>query len=157
MLFRIDTIHRNGNHVTNDVTEFIQKLLLYEGLYGNGNGNPLQYSCLGKPMDRGAWWTRVCGVTKNQTHLSDKHVAHTLWSMTNSCPIGILGWSRLLWAPRMRELTWQGVQGPSRRRWTFSLSLSLAHQCIMPKNWRFFRSGTKDYASTMSYSKKCFS
>ena len=26
---------------------------------GKGNGNPLQYSCLGKPMDRGAWWATV--------------------------------------------------------------------------------------------------
>ena len=26
---------------------------------GEGNGNPLQYSCLGNPMDRGAWWARV--------------------------------------------------------------------------------------------------
>ena len=31
---------------------------------GEGNGNPLQYSCLGNPMDRGAWWTLVPGVTK---------------------------------------------------------------------------------------------
>ena len=31
---------------------------------GEGNGNPLQYSCLGNPMDRGAWWATVCGVTK---------------------------------------------------------------------------------------------
>ena len=31
------------------------------------NGNPLQYSCLGNPMDRGAWWATVCGVTKSQT------------------------------------------------------------------------------------------
>ena len=29
-----------------------------------GNGNPLQYSCLGDPMDRGAWWTTVHGVTE---------------------------------------------------------------------------------------------
>ena len=28
---------------------------------GEGNGNPLQYSCLGNPMDRGAWWALVCG------------------------------------------------------------------------------------------------
>ena len=28
------------------------------------HGNPLQYSCLGKPMDRGAWWATVHGVTK---------------------------------------------------------------------------------------------
>ena len=31
------------------------------------NGNPLQYSCLGNPMDRGAWWATVNGVTKTQT------------------------------------------------------------------------------------------
>ena len=31
---------------------------------GRGNGNPLQYSCLGNPMDRGAWWATVHGVTE---------------------------------------------------------------------------------------------
>ena len=31
---------------------------------GEGNGNPLQYSCLGNPMDRGAWWAIVHGVTR---------------------------------------------------------------------------------------------
>ena len=31
---------------------------------GEGNGNPLQYSCLGNPMDRGAWWATVHGVPK---------------------------------------------------------------------------------------------
>ena len=36
-----------------------------------GNGNPLQYSCLENPMDGGAWWTAVHGVTKSQTGLSD--------------------------------------------------------------------------------------
>ena len=36
-----------------------------------GNGNPLQYSCLENPMDKGAWKTTVLGVTKNQTQLSD--------------------------------------------------------------------------------------
>ena len=34
---------------------------------GEGNGNPLQYSCLGNPMDRGAWRTTVHGVAKSQT------------------------------------------------------------------------------------------
>ena len=36
---------------------------------GEGNGNPLQYSCPENPMDRGAWWATVHGVTKSQTHL----------------------------------------------------------------------------------------
>ena len=34
---------------------------------GGGHGNPLQYSCLGNPMDRGAWWATVYGVAKSQT------------------------------------------------------------------------------------------
>ena len=34
-----------------------------------GNGNPLQYSCLENPMDRGTWWATVHGVTKSQTRL----------------------------------------------------------------------------------------
>ena len=34
---------------------------------GEGNGNPLQYFCLGKPMVRGAWWATVYGVAKSQT------------------------------------------------------------------------------------------
>ena len=38
-------------------------------LPGEENGNPLQYSCLGNPMDRGAWQAIVHGVTKSQTRL----------------------------------------------------------------------------------------
>ena len=38
---------------------------------GEGNDNPLQYSCLGNPMDRGGWWATVHGVAKSQTQLSD--------------------------------------------------------------------------------------
>ena len=34
---------------------------------GEGNDNPLQYSGLGNPMDRGAWWATVHGVTKSRT------------------------------------------------------------------------------------------
>ena len=37
---------------------------------GGGNDNPLQYSCLESPMDRGAWWVTVHGVSKSQTWLS---------------------------------------------------------------------------------------
>ena len=43
-----------------------------------GNGNPLQYSCLGNSMDRGAWWATVYGVTKSRTQLSD--FTHTKYS-----------------------------------------------------------------------------
>ena len=38
---------------------------------GEGNGNPLHYSHLGNPMDRGAWWATLHGVARSQTWLSD--------------------------------------------------------------------------------------
>ena len=36
-------------------------------IHGEGNGNPLQYSCLENPMDRGAWWAAVHEVAKSRT------------------------------------------------------------------------------------------
>ena len=42
-----------------------------DGMLGEGNGTPLQYSCLENPMDRGAWQAAVYGVAKSQTRLSD--------------------------------------------------------------------------------------
>ena len=47
----------------------------------NGEGKPLQYSCLENPMDGGAWWAAVCGVARSGTRLSDFPFAfhfHTL-------------------------------------------------------------------------------
>ena len=44
---------------------------------GEGNGNPLQYSCLENPRDRGAWEATVRGVAKSQTQLSDFTSLHT--------------------------------------------------------------------------------
>ena len=43
---------------------------------GEGNGNPLQYSCLENPMDRGAWWAMVHGIAKSQT--TERLSMHTL-------------------------------------------------------------------------------
>ena len=48
---------------------------------GGRNGNPLQHSCLDNPMDRGAWWATVHGVTKSQTRLSDCKCPHIHTSM----------------------------------------------------------------------------
>ena len=54
-----------------------------------GNGNPLQYSCLGNPMDRGAWRATVHGVAKSQTRLSthahiiNNHQLASSFSVTN--------------------------------------------------------------------------
>ena len=43
---------------------------------GEGNGTPIQHSCLENPMDGGAWWAAVFGVVKNKTQLSDLHFQH---------------------------------------------------------------------------------
>ena len=40
-------------------------------MFGEGNGNPLQYPCPENPMDRGAWWAPVPGVTESRTQLND--------------------------------------------------------------------------------------
>ena len=50
---------------------FLSILWLLGFICGEGNGTPLQYSCLENPMDRGAWWAAVHGVTKSRTRLSD--------------------------------------------------------------------------------------
>ena len=46
---------------------------------GEGNGNPLQYSCLENPVDRGAWWAAVHGVAQGRTQLK------RLSSSSSSC------------------------------------------------------------------------
>ena len=43
---------------------------------GGGHGNPLQYSCLENPMNRGAWWAAVYKITKNQTQLKQLSMQH---------------------------------------------------------------------------------
>ena len=44
-------------------------LVCMHACIGEGNGNPLQYSCLENPRDKGAWWAAVCGVVQSQTWL----------------------------------------------------------------------------------------
>jgi len=47
------------------------KFFFVSCLDGEGNGNPLQYSCLEDPMDGGAWWATVHGIARSRTRLSD--------------------------------------------------------------------------------------
>ena len=50
---------------------------------GEGNGNPLQYSCLENPMEGGAWWATVHGVAKSRTGLSDFTSQHLIGSASS--------------------------------------------------------------------------
>ena len=54
---------------------------------GEGNCNPLQYSCLGNPMDRRAWRATVNGVTQSWTRLSThRHILFEFSSVSQACP-----------------------------------------------------------------------
>ena len=48
--------------------QYLQGIITFDG---EGNGTPLQFSCLENPMDVGAWWLAVHGVVKSRTRLSD--------------------------------------------------------------------------------------
>ena len=53
---------------------FLQSYVFFQILTlrcGEGNGTPLQYSCLENPMDGGTWWAAVCGVAKSRPRLSN--------------------------------------------------------------------------------------
>ena len=69
---------------------------------GEGNGNPLQYSCLENPMDGGAWWATVHGVAKSQTRLSEFTFTFTFLGQEDPLEKGMathsstLAWS-ILW------------------------------------------------------------
>ena len=72
--------YSNARHFTDYFSEFVSSTIptcqfLARAIdptpFGEGNGTPLQYSCLENPMDRGAWWAAVHEVTGSQTRLSD--------------------------------------------------------------------------------------
>ena len=72
-----------------------------ENPLGEGNGNPLQYSCLGNPMDRGTWWATVHGVTKSLTQLSDFTFTYCINSL-------------------IVTLSWKGSKRQSKNRSSYS-------------------------------------
>ena len=65
---------------------------------GEGNGNPLQYSCLENPRDGGAWWAAISGVTQSQTWLK--------WLSSSSSNVwhGAKANAPILWPPDWRDL-----------------------------------------------------
>ena len=71
-------------------------LFLYflEETIGEGNGTPLQYSCLENPMDGGAWWDAVYGVAQSQTRLSDFTFTFHLHALEKEMAThsSVLGW-----------------------------------------------------------------
>ena len=68
--------HINFHWLFQEPTEVNWRRAISRRSPGEGNGNPLQYSCLENPIDRGAWWATVLGVTKSQMRLST--LTHTM-------------------------------------------------------------------------------
>ena len=68
---------------------------------GEGNGNPLQYSCLENPMDGEAWWATVHGIAKSQTRLRD--FTH---SLTHTTYEALVIFCLLIWTHIMRLVSY---------------------------------------------------
>ena len=69
---------------------------------GEGNGTPLQYSCLKNPMDGGAWWAAFHGVATSQSRLSNFTFTFTQWRRKwQPTPVFLPGESQ----------RWQGLVG----------------------------------------------
>ena len=82
---------------------------------GEENGNPFQYSCLGNPMDRGAWWAAAHMVAKSRTQLSMLHSCISPVLVTQLCPPlcdpmdCTLPGSSVPWIPQERILEWVAI------------------------------------------------
>ena len=77
-----------------------------------GNGTPLQYSCLENPMDRGAWWAAVHGVAKSPTRLNDFHFSLSCIGEGYGNPVQC----SCLENPRYRGAWWGAVYGVAQNR-----------------------------------------
>ena len=90
-------------------------------------GNPLQYSCLENPMDRGAWWATVHGVAKNWTWLSD--LTHFSLSYIGEGNSNSLQYS-CLENPRDRGAWWAAVYGVTQS-WTRMTRFSIISSLVI--------------------------
>ena len=82
---------------------------------GEGNGTPLQYSCLENPMNRGAWWAAVHGVSKSRTQLSDFTFTfhfHALEKETSTPPLQF----SCMENPRDGRAWWAAIYGVTLSR-----------------------------------------
>ena len=94
---------------------------------GEGNGTPLQYSCLENPMDGGAWWAAVHGVAKSWTQLSDFTFTFHFPALEKEM---VTHSSSCLENPRDGGAWWAAVHGVAQSRiWLKWLSSSSSNPC----------------------------
>ena len=91
----------------------ILRFALYKS-YGEGNGTPLQHSCLENPMDGGAWWAAVHGVAKSRIQLSI--FTFTFYSDALEKEVATYSSGSCLENPRDRGVWWAVISGVAQSR-----------------------------------------
>ena len=110
---------------------------------GNGNGNPLQYSCLENPMERGAWWATVHGVTKSQTQLKWLSMcAHTMCWASNAH-----------WVPRGQRGQGGKASSPETPGAFSALTRKVWSNALFPRGWTFTYSSVQHDSCPRVWSK----
>ena len=96
-------------------------MILISSVLGEGNGNPLQYSCLENPVDGGVWWAAVCRASQSQIRLMQLSI-HGCTREGNGNPLQC----SCLENPRDRGAWWAATYGvaqsPPRLKWLSSSS-----------------------------------
>ena len=95
---------------------------------GEGNGYPLQYSCLENSMDRGAWQARVHGVAKSQARLSDFHSLTHSWSAERIWPVH---WPVYSVLTKTKRKILMDIQS-QLKRYLWESSVCMIHAKILP-------------------------
>ena len=133
MLIDITHILKDKNFQCSYKTKQISGRLKYNRI--EGNGNPLQYSCLANPMDKGAWWAAVHGVTRSRTRLKDFTFTFHFHALEKAMAThsSVLAWR----IPGTGEAWLAAVYGvtQSRTRLKGLSSSSSTMQCV--RSWKY--------------------
>ena len=110
---------------------------------GGREGNPLQYSCLGNPMDRGVWWAAVCGVTQSWTWLKwlsmcvqGSQFPFSILTLYKPCCLFRSWTSAWLLLPRLFFVIWMICFA---RCWRMLLALARLHSLVImwKRHWYY--------------------
>ena len=107
---------------------------------GEGHSNTLQYSCLESPVDRGAWWATVHGVTKSEA------LAHTHTRNRSNSPFILLAFSCSSWAETVSVPTSAVLFLP------FIFNFKIVSQSFVCKNYLFILAALGLHCCTQAFS-----
>ena len=131
---------------------YIHILIIYHDpkiILGEGNGTPLQYSCLENPMDGGAWKAAVHGVARNQTRLSDFTFTFHFLALEKEMAThsSVLAW-------RIPGTAWWAAVSGVAQSWTRLKRLSSSSSKIIPVKVGFLQLSKCTKATCLSFQYK---